>query len=196
MRPGGCRDKGCGWELIVAKQLAKDLGGFDQQRFLPRAPDSGARIQWKGDIVAADKLSAIWPFLIECKKQEGWQIEGLLKTGNKHIIKEWYGKAAQQAQESFDKIPLLIFARNFQPWLVAFPYSLCSPITLVKHEAYYMMFSVEPRDLPHNVAYITTYQNFVDVYLKPTYAPKIKELGILELHKYTASKESPGKNGR
>jgi hypothetical protein len=194
MRPGGNREKGVGWELIVAKQIAKDLGGFDQQRYLPRAPESGARIQWKGDIVAADKLASIWPFLIECKKQEGWQLEGLLKNDNKHIIKEWYTKAAEQAKESYGKTPILIFARNYQPWLVAFPLSIVTPrMLLPKSPCTYVAFVVDVKGEQHAVG-ILTYQNFIDLFLKPEYGNKIKQLGILPgQYKSTTQEGTPGK---
>jgi hypothetical protein len=175
MKPSGNRDKGIGWELIVAKHIAKELGGFDQQRYLPRAPDSGARIQWKGDIVAADKLSAIWPFLIECKKQEGWQLEGLLKRDNKHIVKEWYTKAAEQAEESYGKTPILIFAKNYQPWLTTFPESLLKGFT---ESVTTLRFDIEVKGKPQRCI-TTTYQNFIDCFLKPTYTPQIIKLGII-----------------
>jgi len=176
MRPGGNRDKGVGWELVVAKQIAKDLGGFNQQRYLPRAPDSGARIQWKGDIVAADKLAAIWPFLIECKKQEGWQLDGLIQPSSKHIVKEWFAKACEQAKESYDKVPLLIFARNYQPWLVAYLEASFSDKTYGLKS--FIQFEVEVCERVVN-GRVMPYKDFMEKVLCVAFVPRIKELGII-----------------
>jgi len=173
MKPSGARSKGTGFELTVAKQFAKDLGGFNQQRYLPRAPESGARVQWKGDIVATDKLAAIWPFLIECKKQEGWTLEGLFKRDSKHIAKEWFAKAVEQAKESYDKIPILVFARNYQPWLVAFPITLESEMNY--STCTFLSFPVESTN---TIACVLTYQDFLDLYLRPAFQEKIREWGI------------------
>jgi hypothetical protein len=181
VRPGGNRSKGIGFELTVAKQIAKDLGGFDQQRYLPRAPDSGARRNWKGDIVATGELLSIWPFLIECKKEEGWQLEGLLKNDNKHIIREWWTKACEQSFDSYGKTPLLIFARNFQPWLIAYPSSLMEFQDYGKISPFLMFTAFTDTDKTHDnyFANITLYENFIESYLKPVYCDKIKALGIL-----------------
>jgi hypothetical protein len=193
VKPGGARSKGTSFELTVAKQIAKDLGGFDQQRYLPRAPESGARIQWKGDIVATDKLASIWPFLIECKKQEGWDFEGLMKRDNKSIIKEWYTKACEQAKDSYNKIPLLIFARNYQPWFIAFPTTLFTQRMLSANISY-LTFKAVLSDETRQLACIFTYTDFVDLYLRPKFLEPIQRLGIqLGQHKSTGQVGTPGK---
>jgi len=174
MKPGGAKDKGTGFELLVAKQIAKSLD-INQQRYLPRAPESGARVQWKGDIVATDKLAAIWPFLIECKKQEGWNFEALLKNGHSNIIAEWYIKASEQAKESYDKTPILIFSRNYQPWWVAFPLQLFVSAN-IKAE-FYIHFAMQIEEV-RLVGTICTYEDFEQQFLIPKFKPLVDELGI------------------
>ena len=175
MKPGGAKDKGTGFELQVAKKLAKELD-INQQRYLPRAPESGARIQWKGDIVATDKLASIWPFLIECKKQEGWSFETLLRNGQKNIIAEWYIKACEQAKESYDKTPILIFSRNFQPWWVAFPLHILNTFQKPLPE-FYIHFAMQIEEVRH-VGTICLYSDFEQLFIVPTYKPMVEELGI------------------
>ena len=182
MKPGGAKSKGTGFELLVAKQIAKVLD-IDQQRYLPRAPESGARIQWKGDIVATDKLASIWPFLIECKKQEGWNFESLLRNCQTNIIAEWYIKACEQAKESYDKTPLLIFSRNFQPWWVAFPLHIYNGWNKPLPEFYIhfaMVMGGEP--IIRHVGVITLYTDFERQFLVPKFKPLVEELGITVGH--------------
>jgi hypothetical protein len=175
MKPGGAKDKGTGFELQVAKKIAKELG-IDQQRYLPRAPESGARVQWKGDIVATDKLASVWPFLIECKKQEGWSFEALLKNGRSNIIAEWYIKACEQAKESYDKTPLLIFSRNYQPWWIAFPLQLFVAAHL--QPEFYIHFAMQIDEKTRHVGVVCTYEEFEQKFLVPKYKPIVDELGI------------------
>ena len=174
MKPGGAKSKGTGFELLVAKQIAKVLD-IDQQRYLPRAPESGARVQWKGDIVATDKLASIWPFLIECKKQEGWNFESLLRNGRTNIIAEWYIKACEQAKESYDKTPLLIFSKNYQPWWVAFPLHIFNTAKL--RPEFYIHFAMQMEKERH-VGTICLYDDFEQQFLIPKFKPLVNELGI------------------
>lgn len=111
-RGKGAKNKGSSYERKIAKLLSNWFYGDDDS--LVRAPRSGGG-SWKGDIVKnPEKENILFNFCIECKNEEGWKLEQLFNQDceKSMIMKFWY-QTIKQCPE--DKIPLLIFTRNFQP---------------------------------------------------------------------------------
>ena len=79
-------------------------GGFKTKRF---------RDDWnaEGDVVTPDTT---FPFSVEIKHREGWTLDHVL-TSPASPIWDWWNQAISQGGDS--KIPLLIFKRNFMPWM-------------------------------------------------------------------------------
>lgn len=65
-----------------------------------------------GDILHRPALSARWPFCVECKRVEGWTLDGALSRS--WVVLEWWEQAAKQAR-SVGLAPLLICGRNRRP---------------------------------------------------------------------------------
>lgn len=103
------RSKGAGFENEVCKLLTPWWGSK-----FHRTPASGGK-HWKevdsvgGDIICEDKL---FPFSIECKKQEDWNFDQIVR-GQGEVYKYWE-QCVRDAQER-GKVPWLIFSRNLQP---------------------------------------------------------------------------------
>jgi hypothetical protein len=107
------RDKGSRGQREVAKLLSPwwgaeftstpMSGGFATKRF---------RDDWNAaaDIVTPDET---FPFSVEVKWQEDWNMEQLL-TSDVTKMWKWWDQCIEEAPA--DKIPLLVFKRNRQPW--------------------------------------------------------------------------------
>ncbi|AID50505.1 hypothetical protein [Bacillus phage CP-51] len=102
------KNKGAEYE----RKIAKALGSWWGEQF-QRTPASGG-LQWKednrvtGDIVTPP--DSIFPFTIECKKRESWDLNQFLKgTGE---MEEWWTQATRDAKKINMK-PMVIFSRNF-----------------------------------------------------------------------------------
>jgi len=106
------KNKGAIFELKVAKLLAAAYGVE-----LRRTPMSGGWAQGyddaAGDIVC---VKGLFPYCVECKKQEGWRLESLF-TGDHAWFDAWWSQMIDECPD--DKDPLLIFSRNFMPIFVA-----------------------------------------------------------------------------
>lgn len=110
--------KGNAYELKLAKELGDHWGSV-----FNRTPGSGAyrgarEDEMVGDIVTdpADR----YPFVIEAKNREGgWTLESIVL--DRHDIKNWWQQVVEDA-ERVDKIPLLIFTRNYAEDFVMMPY--------------------------------------------------------------------------
>lgn len=101
--------KGDTYERKIAKKLTEWTGlKFE------RVPASGG-LHWKqdnrvyGDIVTNNPD---FPFVIECKCREEWNMDSLI-NGNKKVEKWWQQVTADA--EATGKKPMLIFTRNRQP---------------------------------------------------------------------------------
>jgi hypothetical protein len=107
------KQKGSNYERKIAKIL-KAAWNIE----LVKTPISGGwgKMKTSGDITAEDRN---FPFSIECKKQEGWSFEQLFKSPEKCELNKWWSQALDQGYKD-DKIPLLIFSRNFQPNYIRF----------------------------------------------------------------------------
>jgi hypothetical protein len=115
------RVKGNRGELDVAKVFSMWCG-----ELVRRTPMSGgwssAKFGVTADLVCTKKA---FPFHVEVKHREGWTLDDLV-TGaredhDKSIVQWWLqcltSCPADSAQE-YLKVPLLVFRRNRQPWLV------------------------------------------------------------------------------
>lgn len=110
------RNKGAAFERKVARMLTAWWGVM-----FHRVPQSGG-LHWDkdnrvtGDIMVPDgEDGKDFPFTVECKNQEGWIMDNILRdTGD---VKNWWKQAYGDNQRLDDKkkTPLLIFTRNFAP---------------------------------------------------------------------------------
>jgi len=99
-------------ERIVAKAMSTWWGSE-----FARTPSSGGfktkkfREEWNAssDLVTSD---ATFPFAVEVKNCEGWNLEQLL-TAPKCDLYSWWKQTVGETPE--DKTPLLVFTRNHQP---------------------------------------------------------------------------------
>lgn len=114
----GARQKGSGYELKIAKEFSKWWGGQ-----FSRTPGSGS-LHWgsdqriAGDIVPPQGMD--FPFVIECKKHEGWTLENVfLNTGEP---KDWWSQVVTDARR-VKLIPMLIFSRNRAKDYIMIPYT-------------------------------------------------------------------------
>ena len=113
------RSKGARFENTVAKML-----GDAYSLNLRRTPQSGG---WSrgaeevaGDLVCVDKEYDL-QYCVECKKQEGWNMDSLL--GYDHI---WFDNWWRQCKSATPngKDPLLVFSRNYAPVYAASNYDV------------------------------------------------------------------------
>jgi hypothetical protein len=100
------KDKGSAFERKVAKILSEAFGVE-----LVRTPMSGGwgRLETKGDLVTRDDF----PYHVECKKREGWNIDCLLSGKGTKELENWWNQTTEQCPA--DKVPLLVFSKNFSP---------------------------------------------------------------------------------
>ena len=109
------RDKGRRGETQALEQL-KDWWGSE----FARTPSSGGfktkkfRQDWnaEGDIVTPDQT---FPFAVEVKWQEEWTLDQLL-TAPKTKVWDWWEQAKRETAD--DRLTLLVFKKNRQPWFV------------------------------------------------------------------------------
>ena len=112
--------KGDAFENKVAKLLASwlypvegDYKGVAMQdlpfrrRFTTGIPLEG---HWNGQGDILHKPGYDLPFCVECKKHEGWDIDGYFHSKN-WVVWDWWEQAKEQA-DKVNKPPLLIFTRN------------------------------------------------------------------------------------
>jgi len=113
------RAKGHRQERVLVKKFTEWWGG----EFF-RTPGSGAfatrgfvgaNISFAGDIVTKDKD---FPFCIESKNEEGWELSQLL-TAPKNKIQKWWNQALSECPKG--SIPLLVFTKNHTPEFFMMP---------------------------------------------------------------------------
>lgn len=108
------RAKGAGYERKICKLLQP---WWDCE--FHRVPASGG-LRWKqdnrvtGDIVVQEDVKD-FPFVIECKKREGWNFEQLIK-GTGEVV-SWWEQNNNDLERLSDstKHPLVIFSKNLSP---------------------------------------------------------------------------------
>lgn len=113
----GAKVKGSGYELKTAKKFSDWWGGT-----FNRTPGSGS-LHWgsdqrvAGDIIAPEKMD--FPFVIECKKHEGWTIDHvLLDIGDP---RKWWEQVVTDARR-VERVPMLVFSRNRAKDFVMIPF--------------------------------------------------------------------------
>ena len=119
MKPGGGRLKGVSFE----RQMVKRFNEWWPAGDFRRSPKSGGWEKNRNvqEVVAAGDLYTprrMFPFSIECKKQEGsWDLGRLLVDSTKGPIEGWWQQCVRDA-ELMDKEPMLVFTRNNYPTFV------------------------------------------------------------------------------
>ena len=114
MKAGGGRAKGHGFERVIAKEL----GNWWWGKPFRRTPSSGGwdKIVNDGEILAPGDIhaapEAFWPFSVECKNQQGWDLITLFSAiRTQHLILTWFEQCWDDAKR-VDKVPMLIFKKN------------------------------------------------------------------------------------
>jgi hypothetical protein len=109
------RQKGASNERVVAKMFEKWYG-----KKVRRTPLSGgwssAAFGVTGDLVCEDPH---FPFHVECKKREDWQLDDLItgvRARDERSILAWWQQTLDTCPK--DKEPLLVFTRNGKAQLI------------------------------------------------------------------------------
>lgn len=84
-----------------------------RRRFTTGIPVTGT---WAGAGDILTKPESDFPYCVEVKKKEGWQLDGML-SNPKWPVWDWWQQCRVQAGHA-GKHPLLLFSRNNAPWLV------------------------------------------------------------------------------
>ncbi|AGT13408.1 holliday junction resolvase [Bacillus phage Troll] len=115
------KTKGAGYENKIAKELSDMWGGK-----FSRVPASGG-LHWGSDQrVAGDIIPPLgmkFPFVVECKKREGFDLSHLFK--NIGQIKDWFQQVVMDSRrlKVHGVSPLLIFSKNREISYILLPYS-------------------------------------------------------------------------
>lgn len=120
--PVNGRQKGSKAEREIAVLLAGWWSKVEPDAIWKRTPlsggwaDAGTRAGFNasGDLMTTAQH---FPFCVEVKKREAWSVDAFMKTPKKSPVMAWWDQAIVQANE-MSKEPLLIFAKNRQPWRV------------------------------------------------------------------------------
>jgi hypothetical protein len=101
------RDKGARFEREIVKRLTKWWGAEFQRT--PQSGGSQLASGWNlaGDVCTPDET---FPFHVECKHVEGWDLSHLLTSKEMGLFGKWLDQATDEAANG--KIPLVIFKRN------------------------------------------------------------------------------------
>lgn len=101
------RDKGARFEREIVKRLTKWWGSEFQRT--PQSGGSQLANGWNlaGDVCTPDET---FPFHVECKHVEGWDLSHLLTTPNGGLLGKWLEQACSEAAKG--KTPLVVFKRN------------------------------------------------------------------------------------
>ena len=112
------RKKGNDFENAVCRALSqwygtrsKRLSGLPFRRRSTSIMPVEGHWQGEGDILHRPDVS--FPFAVECKKHEGWELDGGYYEA-KWPVWDWWEQAKAQARRAKLK-PLLIFTRNRRP---------------------------------------------------------------------------------
>lgn len=117
-KPFNSKKKGSDFERVTAKAFSNWWG---VKAF--RVPGSGS-LHWGetmnvgGDVTFPPE--ARFPFVIECKKHEGWTLENIIL--NNKEPKTWWSQVVGDALENH-KVPMLVFTRNRAETFVIVPYN-------------------------------------------------------------------------
>ena len=152
------RDKGSGFERLIASRLGDELGIT-----LRRTPLSGGwalgNTEVSGDIVCTKPGPAAFPYCVECKNQEGWRLEALFTPQHKWFD-AWWAQLLKACQSG--RTPLLIFSRSYTPIFVSFPlehmiktpgsdYAEVASLDVGEWNVPYFLVGLDPLDPPYVV---------------------------------------------
>lgn len=135
MRAGGGRQKGSSFERQVAKLVVEAFRPFGIKREdCYRTPMSGghrfARKEDPGDLVISPKLARLFPFVVECKRNERMELFHFLIPDADHlkawVEHQWLDQADDQSTVT-NREPLLVFRTNRTPVLCAYQPSIKLP---------------------------------------------------------------------
>jgi len=112
--------KGNSNEREVANLLAAWWGVGEFMR-TPSSGGWGKSRQVRDDFNAAGDIvttATDFPFCVEVKSEERWELEQLLTSPEKCPIARWWKQAERETPEG--KAPLLLFTRKLRPWYAMF----------------------------------------------------------------------------
>jgi len=113
------RAKGAGFENAVAKQLSLWWTDGEEDKYIRRVPLSGGydKTSASGDVFCPSNPIE-FPFSVECKNQEGWNMFQLLE-GKGTPMGWWQQCVRDEEQGRYQREPVLIFTANQRPafWL-------------------------------------------------------------------------------
>ena len=119
MKKGGGKAKGSAYQGRIAKKFEEYWGVT-----FASTPGSGGWARSKEFEVVSDLVCSdfTFPAVIECKKQEGWELDSLLKRPETNDWVAWWEQVTRDAH-SVQKMPWLVFARNHFPDCIALRFS-------------------------------------------------------------------------
>lgn len=129
------RKKGSCYERLIAKKLSE----WSNIK-IRRSPQSGGWNQ-RGDLVPVDPKDMVeWPFNFELKKRENWNLSELLtgKNINTGLFSFW-DQCTRDAKIS-NKIPVLVFSKNFDTDYICIEKEFAKSIKLKKHTSNYIIY--------------------------------------------------------
>lgn len=137
------RQKGSEYE----RKIAKILGAWYKEEF-HRVPASGG-LRWGDDNrVAGDITTPVdssFPFTVECKKREQWDLEQILKgTGE---IETWWQQSINDSVR-VNTLPFLVFSKNFAPDFLMITDEVFEKLLAVSKTAPFNYFKVSTSDKP------------------------------------------------
>src|SRR3990167_5276986 len=106
--------KGRNFENQVAKIIRESLG-FPDKKHYHNSRGSGAHFTSKGDLTTSSKFRKVWPFCVECKKQEAtWTYKNIFTVTYGEFMKtnihQWWLQAVDETPKGLN--PMLIFSKN------------------------------------------------------------------------------------
>jgi len=114
--------KGANYERKISKLFEEWFKKHDPKASIARTPQSGGHSKLAEDWNMSSDLTCNnpdFPFLIECKCNEAWDIRDLFKIKGL-VFTSWWPQATKQSSTT-DKIPLLVFTKKYHPDFVAMP---------------------------------------------------------------------------
>lgn len=157
------KTKGAKYELDVSKLLTEWWGGGK----FSRVPASGG-LHWGDDQrVAGDIIpppEADFPFVVECKKREGWTMEHILLDIGQP--REWWEQVVTDGRR-VKLTPLMIFSRNRAKDFVMIPYNQSIFNMLVSYSNNVMITPITTTNIRDELeefyVIVTTYETFTQV---------------------------------
>ena len=133
------REKGARFMRDICEVFTRWLDPTLPQKPKPRQEDLSFRVRstailpsdghWhgRGDILCRPDI--YWPFTTECKKHEGWELDGMLANGAWPVW-SWWSQTTKQASAD-GGAPLLVFSRNLRANYVLIQESTAECLRLV-----------------------------------------------------------------